>query len=35
MKKLSPAQRNQLRKRAALEAAAASPTQTMEGATAY
>lgn len=35
MQKLSPAQRHQLRKRAALEAAATAPTQTMEGATAY
>lgn len=32
---LSPAQRNQLRKRAALESAAVAPTMSMEGATAY
>ena len=32
---LSPVQRNQLRRRAALESAATAPAMTMEGATAY
>ena len=32
---LSPAQRNQLRKRAALQAAEATPERSMAGATAY